>query len=58
MGPKVSLSSLNDDEYNLKLALKYEVERDIRRLAISVAIPGVKIPPPRSKVGIANRRRD
>lgn len=54
MGPKVSLSSLNDDEYHLKLGLTYDVvskRDDARRLAISVAIAGVKFPPPRTKTG-------
>lgn len=41
MGPKVSLSSLKDEEYHLKLAPKYVVvcnRDDTRRLSMSVAI--------------------
>ncbi|KAL0371487.1 UNVERIFIED_CONTAM: hypothetical protein Sangu_0466800 [Sesamum angustifolium] len=57
MGPKVSLSSLKEVEYHLKLAAKHDVVVDLLdslRQAMSIAIAGINYTPEK---GFQVRRR-
>ncbi|KAL0420075.1 UNVERIFIED_CONTAM: putative polygalacturonase [Sesamum radiatum] len=58
MGPKVSLSSLKDVEYHLKLAAKHDVVVDLLdslRLAMSIAIAGINYTPEKGFQGKSQR---